>query len=317
MHTTIQGNSRAGVSWESTDTGGTQGDRGDEDAEVRVLGNLAVAPHEAGVDILAVGEGRFAADQVLETSDDLTAVVEDGVGDGSGIDGKERAILEDHAGGEVSWRVCLIALLVEQRGVLVDDPQDVVTRTSVIPNVVIVDGDVSRVPRVGIPNYEDDRGGDERPEETVEGTIEWVNEGVYKNGKLVPVPGREEIEAKTANTASDCSQVDVVRGNPSHPVEVGHGLDDVAWEPEVDEHSTKTVHEPPHPRDRPAVDDSVGLGMEDSLREARGRDSSRIPISAATYVQCDSGQVGWPNGTRWVYEESAGKASKTVSNKIG
>jgi hypothetical protein len=75
----------------------------------------------------------------------------------------------------------------------------------------------------------------------------------------------EGIEAKTANTASDCSQVDIVRGNPGHPVEVGHGLNDVAGEPEVDEHGTKTVHEPPHPRDRPAVNDSVGLGMEGSL----------------------------------------------------
>jgi hypothetical protein len=34
-----------------------------------------------------------------------------------------------------------------------------------------------------------------------------------------------------------------------------------------------------------------------------------------TYVQCDSGQVGWPNGTRLVYKESAGNASKTISNK--
>jgi hypothetical protein len=40
-------------------------------------------------------------------------------------------------------------------------------------------------------------------------------------------------------------------------------------------------------------------------------------MSAGTYVQCDSGQVGWPNGTRWVYEESAGKASEAVSHKTG
>ena len=126
MHTTIQDNSRAGVSWESTDTGSTQGDRGDENAEVHVLGNLAVAPHEASVDVLAISEGRLAADQVLETSHDLTTVVEDGVGDGSGVEGKEHAILNGHAGGEVGWRVCLITLLVKQRGVFVDDPQDVV-----------------------------------------------------------------------------------------------------------------------------------------------------------------------------------------------
>jgi hypothetical protein len=186
----------------------------------------------------------------------------------------------------------------------------------VLSQTDIVDGDVSGVPRVGVPNCEDDQGGDERAEESVEDTIERVDERVCGNGKLVPVPGREGVETKTAKTASNCGQVDVVRGNPGHPVEVGHGPDDVAGEPGVDEHGAKTVHEPPHPRDRPAVNDSVGLGVESSLR-VRGRNSSRTPMSAPTYVQCDSGQVGWPNGTRWVYKESAGKASETISNKIG
>jgi hypothetical protein len=91
------------VSWESTDTGGTQSYRGDEDTEVYVLGNLGVAPHEASVDVLAVSKGRVAADQVPKTSDDLTAVVEDGVGNGSGVDGEEHAIVECAAGGEVNW----------------------------------------------------------------------------------------------------------------------------------------------------------------------------------------------------------------------
>ena len=126
MHTTIQCGGGASVSWESANTSGTQGDRGDENAEVHVLRNLAVAPHEASVSVLAVGEGRLAADQVLEASNDLTAVVEDGVGDGSGAGGEARAILKGQAGGEVSWRVCLITLLIEQRGVVVDDPQDLV-----------------------------------------------------------------------------------------------------------------------------------------------------------------------------------------------
>jgi hypothetical protein len=247
MYTTIQDNGGTGVSWESTDTGGTQGDRGDEDTEVHILGNLAVVPHEASVDVLAFGDGRLAADQVPETGDDLMTVVEDGVGDCSGVEGKEHAIGGCSARGEVSWRVCFVTLLVEQRGVVVDDPQDLVMRTSIVPNVVIIDGDVSGVPRVGVPNCEDDRGSDERTEEKVEDAVEGVNEGVSNSSKLAPVPSREGVEAKAANAASDCGQVDVVWGNPGHPVEVGHGLDDVAGEPEVDEHGAKTVHEPPHP----------------------------------------------------------------------
>ena len=127
MHTTIQDDSRAGVSWESTDACDTQSDRGHENAEVYVLGNLAVASHEASMDVLAVCEGRFAVDQVPETSNNLTTVVEDGVGDGSSVDGEGRAIEKGHPGREVSWRVCSVTLLVEQRGVVVNDPQDLVT----------------------------------------------------------------------------------------------------------------------------------------------------------------------------------------------
>ena len=131
--------------------------------------------------------------------------------------------------------------------------------------MVTVDGDVSGVPGVGVPYCEDDRGSDELAEETVEDTIERVDEGVAFNDELVPVPSREGVEANTINAAGNRSQVDIIRGNPCHPVEVGHGLDNVAGEPEVDKHYAETVHEPLHPRGRPVVNDSVGLSVEGSL----------------------------------------------------
>ena len=183
--------------------------------------------------------------------------------------------------------------------------------------MIIVDGNVSGVPCVGVPNCKDDRGGDERSEETVEDSIEGVDEGVPTGSKLAPVPGREGVEANTTNAASDRSQADVVWGNPGHPVEVGHGLDEIAGEPGVDEHGAETIHEPSHPRDGPAVNDPVGLGMEGSLRGIRGKNLSRTPKSPATYVQRDNCQARWPNGTRWVYEESPSETSETVSDKIG
>lgn len=82
---------------------------------------------------------------------------------------------------------------------------------------------------------------------------------------MVEVPGWDGVEAKTTNTAGNYSQVDIIRGDPCHPVEVGHGLNNVVGEPEVDEHGTKAVHEPPHSRDGPAVYDLVGLGVEGTL----------------------------------------------------
>jgi len=72
--------------------------------------------------------------------------------------------------------------------------------------VIIVDRDVRGVLGAGAPNREDDRGGKKRTEEAVEDAVEGVDEGVYNNGKLVPVKGRDGIEAK-ASTAGNRSKV--------------------------------------------------------------------------------------------------------------
>ena len=131
--------------------------------------------------------------------------------------------------------------------------------------MVIVDGEVSCVPDVGVPNRKDDRGGDERADESVHGTVERADQRIKRDGSLVPVKGGEGVNAEAADTASNRGQDDVIRADPSDPVEVGHGLDDVVGKPEVDEHCAEAVHEPPQPRDGPAVGRLVALRMESTL----------------------------------------------------
>jgi len=252
------------MGWVSTNASSTQADRDEENGEVRKFWNLTIVPHEAGVDVLAVDEGRPAADQVLETRNDLTTVVEEGVGNSGSVNGEERAVYKGVSGGKVSWRVSLVAGLVEH-AVIVDDSQNLVTGTVIIPNVVIVDGNVRGVPGVGVPDRDDDRGGEKCTEEAVDHAVEGVDEWVSTNGKLVPVKGGEGVDAKATNTASNRSQVEVIRGDPGYPVEVGHGLNDVVGEPEIDEHCAEAVHKPPHPRDGPAVNDLVSLRVEGTL----------------------------------------------------
>ena len=124
------------------------------------------------------------------------------MGDGSGINGEENAVEEGVTGGEVSWRVSLVTGFVKH-GVIVDDLQDLITVTSVIPNVVIVDDDVSGVPGVGVPNREYHWGGDEGAEETVKDTVEGIDERISSNDKLVPVKGGEGVDADAANAAGN------------------------------------------------------------------------------------------------------------------
>ena len=252
----VQDDGRSGVGGISTDTGSTQSDRDNEDGEVDVLGNLLVTPHETGVDILGVSEGGLAADQILETGNDLTTVVEVGVGDGGGIDGEEHAVEERVSGGEVQGGVSLVGSLVEET-IRVDCLQDLVTSASVIEHPVGVDWNVGGVPSVRVPDGEDDWEGDKGPEEGVEDAVEGVDERVTRHNALVPIPGGERVQSQTTVGAGDSSQVDVLGSDPGGPVEVGHGSDEVVGEPEVDEHGDEAVCEPPHPGHTPSICGSV------------------------------------------------------------
>lgn len=131
--------------------------------------------------------------------------------------------------------------------------------------MVIVDGEVTCVPGVGVPNRKDDRSGEERAEENVHDTVARADQRVHSNGGLIPVKGGERVKADATDTAGNRGQDDVGRFDPSHPVEVGHGLDDVVGEPEIDEHCAEAIHEPPQPRDGPAVGGFVALRVESAL----------------------------------------------------
>ena len=293
----IQDDGRRGVGGISTDTSSTQSDRDYEDGEIDVLGNLLVAPHEAGVDILGVCKGGLAAGQVLETGDDLTTVVKVGVGDGRGVDGEEHAVEERVSGGEVQGRVSLVRGLVEET-VCIDCLQDLVTSSSVIKYTVGIDWDVGSVPSVGVPDGEDDGEGDEGPEEGVEDAVERVDEWVTRHDTLVPIPCGEGVQSQTTVGAGDGSQVNVLGSDPGRPVEVGHGGDEVVGEPEVDEHGDEAVCEPPHPGHGPSICGSVCSRMESP-------------------VQRDGGQIRGPDSARGVHKETAGKTGQTVTDEVG
>jgi len=76
---------------------------------------------------------------------------------------------------------------------------------------------------------------------------ERIYEGVGKYNKLVPIEGGQGVQSQACHAPGNCCELGIPRRNPGDPVEVRQRLDDVVGEPEVDEHSDKTVHEPPDP----------------------------------------------------------------------
>ena len=91
---------------------------------------------------------------------------------------------------------------------------------------------------------------------------EGIDERASNYSKLIPIESGEGIQSKPGHAASNRSELDVLRGDPTDPTEVRHRLDDIAGEPEVDEHGDETVHEPPHPRNRPTADYVIGFVVE-------------------------------------------------------
>ena len=90
----IQRSGGRGVGWVSSDSVGTETDRSTQDNEVCPLRNLFVDPHQTGVNVLGVGEGRFTSDHVLAAGNDLAAMVQNGMSDSGGIYRKGDAIHE-------------------------------------------------------------------------------------------------------------------------------------------------------------------------------------------------------------------------------
>ena len=97
---TLQRCGRGGIGGINGDTNSAEANGNTQDHEVDPLRNLAVRPHQAGVDILGVSEGRFTADQVLEAGSNLAAVIQSGVGNGRSISREIDAIEEGVAGGQ-------------------------------------------------------------------------------------------------------------------------------------------------------------------------------------------------------------------------
>ena len=126
---------------------------------------------------------------------------------------------------------------------------------------------------------------------------EWINKGVSDHNKLVPIECVDGIQSKTIYAAGNRSKLDVLRRNPSDPVEVRHRLKDVVGEPEVDKHGDEAVREPPHSGDCPAISNAIGLGVECA-------------------VEGDGCQVGGPDRLGRIDEESTGETGKTISDKV-
>jgi hypothetical protein len=50
--------------------------------------------------------------------------------------------------------------------------------------------------------------------------VKGVDQRINENNELIPVESRDGVEAESTDAPSNRSEMDVVGGNPRHPVEV-------------------------------------------------------------------------------------------------
>lgn len=94
-------------------------------------------------------------------------MVENNVRDDSGVDGEEEPVQQRVGRAHVGRRVLAVLVEVEHAAV-VQGPRDIVQLAEVVVDAVAVDGEICRVPRVGVPDAEDEEAGDEHAASKVE-----------------------------------------------------------------------------------------------------------------------------------------------------
>lgn len=161
------------------------------------------------------------------------------IGKGRSVDAEEENIDDNVSSAQERRRVVGVFLSIEESSV-VDGSSDVVQLAPSVVDTVGVDGKVSSVVDVGVPEAENHPHGDESANKSVESTEERNHERVSRiPEENVPIPGWEWVDAKTIVETGDGVEVAVVGINPGHPAEVGERGPDVVREPEPDEHGAE------------------------------------------------------------------------------
>jgi len=106
--------------------------------------------------------------QISEPEGNFIAMEQKHVRHGGRIDGKETSIDNGVSGTEVGGAVVHVFLMVVH-ALFVDRLQDLVAFSEMVVDSIRVDGKISGVPRVGVPDAENDEAEEEHAERAVEG----------------------------------------------------------------------------------------------------------------------------------------------------
>ena len=216
-----------------------QTDSSHENDHVPPLRSLRVDGHEAIVYITVSSLRAGLLEERLEATDNIVAVVEVCVDDGRRVERKKDTIEEGVGCRKVEGRVSLIRSLIVEP-VLIDDAGNLVAVTESIVRLVDVDGHVSCIPGIRVPDGEYDGEAEEHAQEVVDSGEERGDERLTGSYNDVPVESWEGVESQTCLCTGDGSEVYVIRRDPRDPTKkTRSGHEKKSGDPEHTRKSTR------------------------------------------------------------------------------
>jgi len=268
--------------------------------EIPPVGDLWIVSHEFGMDVICLDSNFF------EAVEEGATVVEDGVDDDAGAEGKGKEIGHGVSGREVEGRVIVVGIEIKSV-VWTEDAGDVVDVAEFVVGYVGRDGKVGELPDVGVvKNGSDDPVKKDKASEDVELSPPGDHEGTANPADLGPVKG-EEAHAEARVNAKELIEGDVVWGSPADEGKDGKGLKEIAGEEEEEEGGE---HE----------DDEEAVPCDALWRWMVGGEGD---IESIIFVLCMEGveegagdEILWPDHASRPYEESPAEASKAEASEL-
>jgi len=268
--------------------------------EIPPIGDLWIVSHEFSMDVICLDSHFF------EAVEEGATVVEEGVDDDAGAEGKGEEIGHGVGGGEVEGRVILVGIKI--KGVVwTEDAGDVVDVAEFVKGFDGRDGKVGELPDVGVvESRSDDPVKKDKADKDVELSPPGDHEGTTDPADLGPVKG-EEAHAKAGVNAKELIEGDVVRGSPADERKDREGLEEIAGEEEEKEGGE---HE----------DDEEAVPCDALWRWTIGVEGD---IESVVFVLCMEGveegagdEVLWPDHASGPNEEAPAEASETEASEL-
>lgn len=234
--------------------------------------------------------------------DHVMAVVEQAVGEGTGVNREEAKVGDCVAGRDVGRRIGMVCIGVKDTAT-VDNGGDVVSLAEAVKERIRDDGKVGTVKAVGVVDGQDDEAKEKGTAEEVDGAEDGGDEWLDVGGENGPVKCWKRVKAQARRRPGEDTNGLTLGRNPSHPAEDGESCEEISRHPEPAKHGEKSKRKEFEARHGPHLVEGAGNG--------------RIFIRMKCRIEGDSDEGQRPGAEGRVDKEAAAKASQAIADEVG